>query len=212
MGGAERFAFNGEAERAAEGDETEEDEIQEVISPGSLAAAAFDAPPVLGAHYAMPYCLRMAVVKKKGASPVYNMGDFCFHDDQQAKLLFIVSARNEHTRSRRVLLDSSGVPIFVAQRKMLSFYNRWDAYRGESAKEEDALFSVQKSAYFQVKMSFNVYLASLRKDSKKPSFKVKGNYHGRDCRVLCGSQVVAEVSILFLISPSSFLPFSCRGS
>lgn len=165
--------------------EEEEEEIQEVVSPDTKV------PPVVGVQFALPYSLHLAVVKKKGGSSLYNVGDFCFNDPY-GKVLFLASARNEHTRGKRVLLNSAGIPILSAYKKMLSLYSRWDTFRGESMKDEDALFRVKKSAYFQVKTSLHVFVASHKKESK-PSFKVKGNYHERDCRVLRGTQLIAEI-------------------
>lgn len=169
---------------AAEGEE-EEEEIQEVaMSPGVTVS------PVVGSQFALPYPLELTVVKKKAGS-VYNLGDFSFKDPH-GSILFLVSARNDSTRGKRVLLNSAGVPILSAHRKALSLYNRWDAYRGESPKQEDALFCVKRAAYFQLKTSLHVFIASPKKKSK-PNFKVKGNYHERNCTVLHGSQIVAEV-------------------
>ncbi|KAI5059019.1 hypothetical protein GOP47_0025338 [Adiantum capillus-veneris] len=174
------------AQKQWQEEEEEEQEIQEVASPHYLIKL----PPILGAQFALPFPLHLVVLKKKGASPVYNVGDFCFLDPH-GKVLFLASARNEHTRNKRVLLNSAGIPILSAHRKMLSFYNRWDAFRGEAVKDDDSLFSVKKSAYFQIKTSLHVFVAS-QKESK-PSFKVKGNYHERDCMVLHGTQSIAEV-------------------
>lgn len=161
----------------------EEDEIQEVMSP------QYTISPVVGSQFALPYPLELTVAKK--ASPVYNVGDFSITDPND-HLLFMVSARNESTRSKRVLLNSAGVPLLCAHRKMLSLYNRWDAFRGEQPKPNEALFSVKRSAYFQLKTSLHVFLASHKKDSK-PHFKVKGNYSERKCTILHGSQIIAEV-------------------
>ncbi|MCO5615081.1 hypothetical protein L7F22_069369 [Adiantum nelumboides] len=166
--------------------EEQEGEIQEVASPQYLVQI----PPIVGAQFALPFPLHLAVLKKKGASPLYNVGDFCFLD-LHGKVLFLTSARNEHTRTKRVLLNSAGAPILSVHKKMLSFYNRWDAFHSDSGKDDDALFSVKKSAYFQAKTSLHVFVAS-QKESK-PNFKVNGNYHRRDCMVLHGAQSIAEI-------------------
>ncbi|MCO5559470.1 hypothetical protein L7F22_013070 [Adiantum nelumboides] len=146
--------------------EEQEGEIQEVASPQYLVQI----PPIVGAQFALPFPLHLAVLKKKGASPLYNVGDFCFLD-LHGKVLFLTSARNEHTRTKRVLLNSAGAPILSVHKKMLSFYNRWDAFNSDSGKDDDALFSVKKSAYFQAKTSLHVFVAS-QKESK-PNFKIK---------------------------------------
>ena len=67
-------------------------------------------------------------------------------------------------------------------------------FRGEVPKAEEALFSVKRSAYLQLKKSFHVFLASSQKE-KTPHFKVKGNYVKRNCKVFHGSEIIAEVKI-----------------
>lgn len=108
----------------------------------------------------------------------------------------MVSGRGLAFRSKRVLLNGAGIPLLCATRKLLSLYDRWDAFRGDQPKPDDALFTVKRSAYFQLKTSLNVFLASAKKDSN-PDFKVKGNYFERKCTVFHGSEIVAEVKRKF---------------
>ncbi|KAH9309843.1 hypothetical protein KI387_037754 [Taxus chinensis] len=73
---------------------------------------------------------------------------------------------------------------------MISMHRRWEAFKGD--KIQEIVFTVKKSSIFQLKTALDVFLVS-NTDQKVRDFHVEGSYFDRQCTILQGDRVVAEM-------------------
>ncbi|XP_058739794.1 protein LURP-one-related 10-like [Vicia villosa] len=124
--------------------------------------------PIIGPQYCAPYPLELAVVKK-----VMTISDGNYVvTDVNGNIVFKVKDPLLTLHERRVLLDAAGYPIITLRRKIATMHDRWEAYRGDSTKSKDLIFTAKKSSIIQLKINLEVFLAGNTKEDVC-DFKVK---------------------------------------
>ncbi|XP_058737121.1 protein LURP-one-related 15-like [Vicia villosa] len=157
--------------------------------PSASATLMLELPmAIISPQYCAPYPLELAVVKK-----VMTISDGNFTvTDVDGNIIFKVKGSLFNLRDRRVLLDAAGHPIITLRHKITSMHNCWKAFRGESTKSKDLIFTLKKSSVFQFKTKLDVFLAGKSKEDVC-DFKVKGSENS--CKVYVGesNNVVAKM-------------------
>nr|CAB3456131.1 unnamed protein product [Digitaria exilis]CAB3503293.1 unnamed protein product [Digitaria exilis] len=102
---------------------------------------------VVSPQFCAPYAVPMTVTKKAVS---LSGGDFVVTDANGAEMLRVKGAFFS-MHDRRVLRDAAGQPLVSMRGKVLSMHNRWEVYRGDSTNASDLLFTVKKTAVFQLR-------------------------------------------------------------
>ncbi|KAD6120312.1 hypothetical protein E3N88_11583 [Mikania micrantha] len=141
---------------------------------------------VVGPNFLAPRPVDLIIDKK-----LWN-GNFTI-TDVNGNVVFKVKEKFMSLRERRVLFDAAGNPILSFQKKVMSFLESWQAFKGDSKDSKDKLFSVKRSSLFQIRVSLNVFLAS---NAQNPyDFKVKGSWFGGSCTIYArdGTTIIAKM-------------------
>lgn len=77
---------------------------------------------------------------------------------------------------------------------MVTMHDRWQAFRGESTKANDHIFTLKRSSRNKIKPKLNVFLADNTKQNVC-DFQVRGSWHKRSCAIYAGEtdNIVAQV-------------------
>lgn len=108
--------------------------------------------------------------------------------------LFILIAKDK-------VFDMTGNTNYLASLinvhcQVISMHNTWEAYRGDSTKSSDLLFTAKKSSIIQpFKTEMYIYLAS-NTSHEVCDFKMKGSFKERACSFYLGNTntLIAQVS------------------
>ncbi|GMY25642.1 protein LURP-one-related 15-like [Fagus crenata] len=113
--------------------------------------------PIIGVEYcASADPLQLVMVKE-----ILHISNGNFEvKDSVDNVVFKVKGKIATLRDRRVLYDAAGNPIVTIRRKIPSLHERWEVFKGESAKSRDLIFSVKRSAMVQSETNLLVFLAN----------------------------------------------------
>nr|CAB3452423.1 unnamed protein product [Digitaria exilis] len=146
---------------------------------------------VVSPQFCAPYAVPMTVVKKAVS---LSGGDFVVTDANGAEMLRVKGAVFS-MHDRRVLRDAAGQPLVSMREKVLSMHNRWEVYRGDSTNSSDLLFTVKKTAVFQLRTEVDVFLAG-NTAQQSCNFKIRGSYFERSCAFYLGysDTMIAQIT------------------
>ncbi|RCV10152.1 hypothetical protein SETIT_2G089600v2 [Setaria italica] len=138
--------------------------------------------PVVAPHFCAPYVVQLSVKEKYGL----RQGDFTITDTNGAVVIRVEGAFIS-IHNRRLLLDANGNPLLCMREKVISMHYTWEAYRGDSTKSSDLLFTAKKSSIIQpFETEMYIYLAS-NTSHEVCDFKMKGSFKERACSFYLGN-------------------------
>ncbi|CAN6222791.1 unnamed protein product [Urochloa humidicola] len=138
--------------------------------------------PVVAPHFCAPYVVQLSVKEKFSI----REGDFTITDTNGAVVIKVQGAIIS-IHNRRLILDANGNPLLSLREKVISMHNTWEAYRGDSTKSSDLLFTVKKSSIIQpYKTEMLIYLAS-NASHEVCDFKMNGSFKERACSFYLGN-------------------------
>ncbi|KAJ1288674.1 hypothetical protein BS78_02G105900 [Paspalum vaginatum] len=138
--------------------------------------------PVVAPHFCAPYVVQLSV---KENFTIFKEGDFTITDTNGA---VVISVKGSYIsiHNNRLLLDANGNPLVTLREKVISMHNTWEAYRGDSSKSSDLLFTAKKSSIFQpFNTEMYIYLAS-NTSHEVCDFKMNGSFKERACSFYLG--------------------------
>ncbi|KAF8731829.1 hypothetical protein HU200_015770 [Digitaria exilis] len=139
--------------------------------------------PVVAPHFCAPYVVQLSVKEKFS---MLREGDFTITETNGAVVVRVKGAFIS-IHNRRLLLDANGNPLLSLREKVISMHNTWEAYRGESSKSSDLLFTAKKSSIMQpFKTEMYIYLAS-NTSHEACDFKMNGSFKERACSFYLGN-------------------------
>ncbi|EER98231.1 protein LURP-one-related 10 [Sorghum bicolor] len=146
-------------------------------SGGVVAPVAVVAP-----HFCAPYVVQLLVKERFSL----REGDFTITDTNGAVVITVKGALIS-IHNRRLLLDAAGNPLLSLREKVISMHNTWEAYRGDSTRSSDLLFTAKKSSILQLfKTEMYIYLAS-NTSHEVCDFMMKGSFNERSCSFYLGN-------------------------
>ncbi|KAI3958083.1 hypothetical protein MKW98_020725 [Papaver atlanticum] len=149
-----------------------------------------DSIVVISPQYCTPNQVDLYIAKRiKKITEGRNLGVFDINGNNIFKVI-----KSSLFSSRRILLDSAGVPLVSLKPMKFSVPRRWKVYRGDSSDSKDMLFSVKRSNFLQFKSSFDVFLAS-NTEEHACDFKIKQNFSRKSCFIYQGDSdsIIAEM-------------------
>ncbi|PWZ14095.1 Protein LURP-one-related 15 [Zea mays] len=145
---------------------------------------------VVASHFCAPYVVQLAVKEKKVS---LREGDFTITDTNGAVVVTVKGALIS-IHNRRRLLDAAGNPLLCLREKVISMHNTWEAYRGDSTRSSDLLFTAKKSSIIQpFKTEMLIYLAS-NTSHEACDFIMKGSFKERSCSFYLGNNSNALIA------------------
>ncbi|XP_047068574.1 protein LURP-one-related 7-like [Lolium rigidum] len=153
------------------------------------AAVAAVPPPVPTAAPVVP--VDLTVVKKR----LGGGGDMAVHDSS-GSLAFRVTAADAGGRGR-ALLDASGSTLVTAR----SIEGVWQAFRGVSSEQKDAIFSAKVMSASSKRKEVHVLVPPRSSfEDPKPSYILVGNPFQRACTVINGNSIVAQANLPYKLN------------
>ncbi|KAL2641241.1 hypothetical protein R1flu_008828 [Riccia fluitans] len=161
------------------------------LSPyaAGMANAAVAVPSVVSPTFCVPYVAQFIVEQKV---MTLSSGKFTIYDPQ-GRLLFEVENKFFGIHTKRILCDGKGIPLVLLKKMNLTLRDRWEAYRGEESNDDNLLFVLKKSSIYQVKPSYDIFMAANTAMSK-PDFTLKGDLFQNNYTIFFHHTPVAEAS------------------
>lgn len=161
-----------------------------MAGPGQSYPPSANPIAVVSPQFCAPYPVDLTVVRKL---LTITDGNFAV-TDINGNIMFKVKGKLLSLRDRRVLLDTSGLPVLSLQQKILSAHRRWEVYRGDSSDSKNLIFSVRKSSMLQFKTKLDVFMAANTKEDVC-DFHIEGSWLERSCVIYAGESktIVAQM-------------------
>ncbi|OAE24260.1 hypothetical protein AXG93_1528s1100 [Marchantia polymorpha subsp. ruderalis] len=145
---------------------------------------ALSIPAPVSSSFCVPYTTQFIIFKKNfvWTDGVYKVKDI------KGNLLFKID-RSSALCCNLVVYDHDGSVVMSLRRKIFSFVDTWNAYRGKkSSKSEDRLFTMSRSSLIQWKPHFTIWLPGKGNDE----FTLSSDFFGTHYKIRHNGVIIAE--------------------